>query len=298
MFDSFVASGGSPRAAFAAALLLTLSPPLLIFSILFFTELVSALVCLAVFRRLTLDAQGSTWRWLVTGAATGFLFLLHAKNIGLVIPLFAIALLHLRRRSAWRQAAVFAAGVVALVLLRTAINYHFWGGWLTGPHARLSASADSASILTLPFTRLAGFLIDQEYGLLIYAPVYVLATTGFIALLRQHRELALRIFLVAGFYVLLLLLPVTNVHGWRGGWNPPGRFLTPVLPLVGVAVFSGLRTGRLPVVATICAAQIVIDGYIWQHPKILWNDGDGRAAFCERLGEEVCRSLPTITPRE
>ena len=32
---------------------------------------------------------------------------------------------------------------------------------------------------------------------------------------------------------------------------------------------------------------------MWQHPKVLWNDGDRRAAFCEQLGDRVCDRLPS-----
>jgi hypothetical protein len=33
------------------------------------------------------------------------------------------------------------------------------------------------------------------------------------------------------------------------------------------------------VVIALTIAQIVIDGYLWQFPKALWNDGDGASAF-------------------
>ena len=52
MFDALVALGASTRAASGTAALLMLSPPLLIFSVLFFTELLSALLCFLVFYRI------------------------------------------------------------------------------------------------------------------------------------------------------------------------------------------------------------------------------------------------------
>ena len=65
MFDAFVVLGGSTRAAFGAAALLTLSPPLLIFSVLFFTELLSALVCFLVFYQMNLrDVRGTAYWWM------------------------------------------------------------------------------------------------------------------------------------------------------------------------------------------------------------------------------------------
>ena len=48
---------------------------------------------------------------------------------------------------------------------------------------------------------------------------------------------------------------------------------------------------------TVVTLQIAISVYAWQHPKILWNDGDGRAAFCVELGERRARYLPSLARR-
>jgi hypothetical protein len=58
--------------------------------------------------------------------------------------------------------------------------------------------------------------------------------------------------------------------------------------------YKGLNVHLLVV---IIALQIVIDAYAWQHPKNLWNDGDGVAAACARGGVPVCRYLPSFTGR-
>ncbi len=112
LFDALVALGASDGAALGTAALLMLSPPLLIFSVLFFTELLSALVCFAIFYSICFrDSRGAA-RWWWIGCATGFLFLLHAKNVGLIIPLTALAL-HipwLRDPLRRREAVAFVRG--------------------------------------------------------------------------------------------------------------------------------------------------------------------------------------------
>jgi hypothetical protein len=299
MFDTFLALGGSTRAAFGTALLLTLSPPLLIFSILFFTELLSAVVCFVVFRRLTMERVIGPWAWAITGGLIGLLFLVHARNIGLIVPLAAVGFQRLRDPSATRQEWIgFAGGLAALLFLRTIVNYEFWGTLMTTPHARLGGWPGFAHFFATIGTRAAGMVIDQEYGLLVYAPIYLLTITGTFALARERTGLARIIIAIVGFYVLLILLPLTNVHGWTGGWSPPARFLTPVVPLLGVAVFAGVRTGTSAAIVVLVATQIVIDACVWQKPKLLWNDGDGRAAFCDELGANVCRALPSLAPRD
>jgi hypothetical protein len=297
MFDTFRELGASRGSALATTALLVLSPPLLIFSILFFTELLSALLCFLVFRRACLSDTRGTPAWTLLGLATGFLFLLHAKNIGLVVPLAALALASLGAADRRREALAFTLATLAMIALRTAINYAFWGSWISGPHARWSGWPGSTELIREPAVRLAGLLVDQEFGLLPYGPIYVLAAIGIVSLWRVRRDLAAALALVVVFYVGLIVCPLTNVHGWMGGWNPAARFLTPIVPLLGILVYAGLRATRGVVATLVVAVQVVISAYAWQHPKILWNDGNGRAAFCEITGSRVCALLPSLVPR-
>ena len=297
LFDALVTLGASAGAALGTAALLMLSPPLLIFSVLFFTELLSALVCFAIFSGICLRESRGTARWWWLGCATGFLFLLHARNVGLVIPLTALALhaLHgLRDPLRRREAVAFVSGTALLVAVRVAVNYVFWGAFLSGPHARPGEWPGWGSLIGEMATRLAGLLVDQEFGILIYAPMYALVIWGAVSLVRAKRDLAFSIFLVVGVYVGLLICPLTNAHGWAGGWNPAARFLTPITPLLGVCVFAGLRTAPRAIAVSVVTLQVAVSAYAWQHPKILWNDGDGRAAFCEPLGERICAYLPSL----
>jgi hypothetical protein len=295
LFDALVALGASARAALGTAALLALSPPLVIFSILFFTELLSALLSFGVFYRIALsDTRGTAfWWWL--GCLTGFMFLLHARNIGLTIPLAALALYRLRDPLRRREAAAFMLGTVVLVAIRAGVNYSFWGALVSGPHARFAGWPGGAALIGEMTTRTIGLLVDQEFGLLIYAPVYALALWGSRALMKTRRNVALSLFAIVGCYVALIICPLTNVHGWTGGWNPAARFLTPIAPLLGLFVFAGLRAAPRSIAVAVVTLQIAISAYAWQHPKILWNVGDGRAAFCEELGR-VCGYLPSLAP--
>lgn len=280
LFDALVHLGTPPRTAFGGTLLVMLSPPLLIFSVLFFTELLSALLVFYVFRSVAIDPARGVARWAITGAVTGFLFLVHARNIGFVVPLALLAAAELRRGTGRRNEAIaYAAALAVALTLRTFLNERFWGAWIAGPHARAGDWPGAAALASESAERLKGLLFDQEFGLLPYAPIYLLAIAGAAALARSRRDVLIGIAFVVAVYVGMIVCPITNVHGWTGGWSPAGRFLTPALPLIGLLVAAGLRP--LPRVLAIAAIvlQIVIDAYVWQHPKILWNDGDGRAAF-------------------
>jgi hypothetical protein len=292
LFDAFVLLGVPTRSAAATAALVMLSPPVLIFSILFFTELPAAALALFVFRRTVMTPPAGVVPWAVTGAATGFLFLLHARNAGLVAAFLALGLAATFRQRRAPHAAAFAAGAAVLLAIRTAINHLFWGTWVTTPHAALGELRGIIETANVAGTRLAGLLVDQEFGLLVYAPFLVLAPLGLV--LMRPRPIARAVMLAGACYLGLILWPVTNVHGWQGGWNPAGRFMLPLVPLAALALPAAFAAIPRAVLVVLLALQIFLDGYLWQNPKDLWNDGDGRAAICGRSGAGVCQWLPAV----
>jgi hypothetical protein len=297
MFDLFTATGSTPRIAFWTALLISLSPPLLILGILFFTEVMSALLCLWIFRQVVLHSDAGASRWTIAGAAAGFMLLVHIRNVGIVVMLVGLAAMRLRHARLGARAG-FVLSLAACVAIRTALNYRFWGSLVTGPHAHGGGWPGAPEAARVVSTRLAGLFLDQEFGLLIYAPVFLLAVVGFIALARTRPAIMRAALAIIACYLLTIVLPMTNVQGWTGGWSPAARFLAPVVPLLGIGVAAAIPVVPRALLVALVALQITIDAYAWQHPKNLWNDGDGVAAVCARGGLTVCRFLPSFTARD
>ena len=284
--------GSSDRHAFTWALLFALSPPILSYSFLFFTELPSALITLVAFRRLTVRPVRTPAMAAALGGLVGLLLLLHARNVGIVAGLVLVAALAARRTRSARTLAAFVAGVSTGALARGATTWFLWGTPFTSPLARPGAIASASETLFEIFTRATGLLFDREFGLLAYAPVYLLAAPGLILLARRGDPPARDLFVVMASYLVPVLLPMTNIWGWQGGFAPAARFLVPVAALLWVAVHSyavrAVKAGRALVIALL-AVQVAIDAYVWQFPKTLWNDGDGMSTF------RWARWLPTWT---
>jgi hypothetical protein len=294
LFHGLLAAGVERRAALQWAALIVLSSPVLVMSVSFFTEIVSAALCFFVFTRLAQDKAQHARTLMLCGIATGFLLLVHARNAGLVIGLLALGAWLFARRRAAANLAAFAAGFTLLFAIRTLINFRFWGTWLTTPHAR-PGEWDGFGALFAEFgRRAAGMLVDQEYGLLPYAPIFLLVPGGLAILARSNRQLFAAISLVAGGYLFLVLLPLTNAHGWTGGWSPAARFWVPIVPLLALCIVAAAQ--RLPrvLVAMLVILQVLLNAYVWQNPKSAWNDGDGIAAVCARTGSTFCRYLPSF----
>jgi hypothetical protein len=295
LYDAMRALGGPSaraRGAFAATLLVMASPPLVAYSTLFFTELTSAVLAFYAFTRLTFRPASTIPAWIATAAAIGLLLLVHVRNVGLVLGLTLVAVRVLRQRGTRRDAMAFGAALGGMLALRTLINLYLWDAWMTTPHAAAGEWGGWGAALRLSGLRLVALLIDQEYGLLIYAPIYVLAIVGLPLLEKRAPPVAGAFLIVAGCYLAFVLFPLTNAHGWSGQWCPAGRFLTPIVPLLALPVVLTLKAAPRAT-AVLVAAQIALSVIWWQNPKLLWNDGDGKAAFCTRVGNPVCGRLPT-----
>lgn len=293
LLEIFSALSVTSGREFAWALLMVLSPPIMSHSFLFFTEIVSAFIALSVFiwlRRWPEKGVVPLFRrdlveGLLAGAALGFLFLVHARNVGLIAGLLAVALVRARRSSDRRLLVAFLGGAAVLFAVRTAVNYHFWGTWITTPQARVGEVAGWESFVVESVTRISGWLFDQEHGLLPYAPIYLLAPAGWLALWKRDRGLCAELSIVIAAYVVVMTIPQLNAHGWRGGWSPAGRFLLPVAPFLAVLAFAAVaHIQRLPIIVlALVIVQVCFDAVIWHDPHLLWNDGIGTSALLKFL---------------
>lgn len=294
--DTLVDQDVAARAASLWAILVALSPPLLVMSFLFFTELLSALFCLAAFRVLTTTAPRRTAVLIGAGLLAGLLVLVHIRNIGLVTALCVVAVASAPKQGRSASLAWFAAGLLPLLVLRTVINYLFWGAVATSPHARAGEWTGVTETLLEVGRRTAGLLVDQEFGLLPYAPLYLLAAFGMVALVRRRSARAAHASLILLAYVFTIVFPPINAHGWTGGWSPAARFLTPVIPLLAIGLAGSSSLIPRALIVAFVTVQIGLNAYFWQNPKNLWNDGDGTAAVCARGSYEFCGYIPSLVP--
>jgi hypothetical protein len=294
-FEASAALTGQRTWAFIWTLLWALSPPILTHSYIFLTEIPSALIALFVFvRRDDLKGTHPVRRGVVLGLLTGLLFLIHVRNIGLVLALTALILW--RVRATLTRASGFLAGLAILGAIKVAINFRFWGAPLMNPHEHLGAWPGLAPFVSQSLTSLMGLLIDARHGLLLVAPIFLLAPAAWILIKRQSRATAHELLFVAAAYLVFVINPVTNIHGWRGGWSPAARFLVPIVSFAALAVpvlFTVRR--RALIVGGVIALQLVISAYLWGHPMQQWSEGPGPAAFVQALaGSSVAGAIPPV----
>jgi hypothetical protein len=136
-----------------------------------------------------------------------------------------------------------------------------------------------------------GLLLDQEHGLLPYAPLYVVAPVGLVLMwLSGKRTIVL---LVTATFLTYFFL-VASWHCWWGGWCFPARFLTTVSPVLALpigyvcrAVFCSGWVGvpLAPLVAAIAFGGVALGGFGMEDPFYrLLNDRDGAANLFLDIG--------------
>ena len=267
-------------------LLFVLSPPLLSHSYLFFTEIPTACVVTVCWLALDTPFQQSRVRTALLGSAVGFLLLLHIRNVGLVLALTGLFIAKVLRGER-RLAGVFwcLAPVAGFAAIRTFVTFVFWGTLVTSPHAAPVAVAGAGATVVEIVTRVFGLLIDQEHGLLAYAPVYLLIIPGALITRKTNRRRFRDACVLVAAYLIPVLMPAINKHGWDGGWSPAARFLVPITPILFVLAFGYVaRLKRVPrVLLVLFLAQVLLDLVYWSHPKLLWNFGTGKSALAEFL---------------
>lgn len=263
-------------AAVAAALALTL--PLAPYAFLLFPEIPAALLLVYAVRRLS-AATNSELQLLLAGLATGFLPWLHQRFAPTSAALAAALLLRYARRRRWDELTTALTPVVVLGSLLVAYNLWLYRSPLqdTRDHAGFS---DLAGTLNGAF----GLLLDAQWGLLIAAPVYLLALVGAPRWWRAAPDTA-RLTVLA---LLPYLALVAAYRVWWGEWGPPARYLVPVVPLAAGALALLLeRAGSVPralfVFGLLWSALLTLVGLA--DPQRLYHHPDGWNRLAARAGE-------------
>jgi len=283
---------GADEDAALLAFVATVGPPVFFYTHFIYTEVVCAFA-IALALALLLSSPGPA------GAAVAALALsalpwLHVKVALVSVVLGVYALVHFRGRA--RLAFGATAGAMALVYFG-----YFWVIFgRPDPFALYGSRIPKPIARMTPGRTLLGVFLDGGFGLLVYAPVFVLGLAGLRRLLgRSRRDL-----LAFGLTIIAVMVPVLAWKNWWG-FSPPGRFLVPLVPVLALAAAArvtqrptfGLARWRWPLAASGMALALLMSVEPREMRMIHTRDGDLRVF--DRLGSQVspARYLPRLTSR-
>lgn len=233
-------AGLKPGPAAAAVGLVLASAPVLIASRQVFPD-VAAMLLLAIGLRLLAALEARPWSAGLGLLLVAALMALVKVRLGLLGAglILAGALDLAAARLGWRRALALAlAGALGLGVAAWLGYPEYWPRAAAAPLAQaleqIKRYAASPWDPVLIFIR--GVAVDQNYGVLPAAPIFLLALAGVPAALRFRRRISLHVLLPTLLYLAVICL--TRWQQWYGGFSGPGRFVAVLLP--GAALFLGL----------------------------------------------------------
>ncbi len=225
MFLLAVTSGATPQGAAVIAVMLAVSMPIAPYSVLLFPEVPAALLLIYAIRRLS-EPANTRMQWWLIGTALGFLPWLHQRFVPTTVVLVVIALVRL-----WNARNTVNAVVSLIPIAASGFGLIGYNLWLY--RSPIQDSADHAGFNGISGTINAvfGLLLDAQWGLIIVAPIYVIALAA-VPLWIRESTLAR----VAAVASLPYILVVASYRVWWGEWGPAARYLVPIVPLAAGAI--------------------------------------------------------------
>ena len=277
-----------------------LTVPFVPHSWLIFPEMAGALLMAwaALWLYAPLPSRARTWIW--RGLALAILPWLHTKLVILLAAMVAVLLLRV-----WRTPKAAAALVTPAIVSVTLWIYSFY--LLYGVFDPQIPYGDFPKLYVL-FANIPrgvlGLLFDQKFGLLMYAPIYVIAMAGSWMTLRRPE---LRLFGIALLATVgAFVASSTRMYMWWGGSSAPARFLVPILPFVApfVAVaFDGMRSAEARAASAlllILSLAVAAAGVMSPQRFMLFSAPHGLATMVEAAqgGSPLAYLLPAFTEGE
>ena len=288
-----------PAVGVLTALAIGLSVPFVPYAWSVFPEMAGAAIVAWAVLWVVSDKQVTPAQWMARGVCLALLPWLHTKFIIFLAGFTMVLLLRHARAGTLNTAAAALGPVVLSVAAWFASFYVIYG--TPNPEAPYGASVrDSVKLENVP-RGVLGLLFDQKFGLLVYAPIYLLVPIGWWLALRDRRwrwpVTALAAVAVA------FVASTARFYMWWGGWSGPARFLVPVLPLVAPAMALASARARgtrwqLPIAAlvglslTIALVSAVVPGQL-----LLFSEAHGVGRLVERMqgAAPLTATLPTFT---
>ena len=235
-----VATLNAPGAATFAWAAIALSAPFTFNTFTVYPEIAAAVAVMFAMTTSVMPNAGLA-RWSAAGIAIASLPWLSTKYAPMSVAVLLVVCFRLRTASGGRTRMTYRLGAVVGIYVISLVAWFafFYAIWGTPLPMAPYGSLVQTTPLNLRFGA-PGLLFDQEYGLLAYAPVYILAGTGLYQMWRSGGELRRQALEIAFIFAALLLM-VGAFGIWWGGTSAPARPIASGLPLLMLPIAAAFR---------------------------------------------------------
>jgi hypothetical protein len=285
----------STRVAVITVLAFSATAPLAMYGTQVYPELPAALVVAIAIAALTGDIKPKLV--VLTVASIVALPWLSVKYAPVAAALAVVAALRWWRAGN-RDAVLFGGGVLALAgALFLGVHQAWYGGWTAYASGDHFVNNGEFSVVGLNpnfggrATRLIGLLIDRDFGLAAWSPVFLLAIPAFATFVRRRPDAwdVLVIPLAVGWFNATFV--ALTMHGWW--W--PGRQTVIVLPCVALAVAWWAAPSRAAVWAVGVLGAIGASIYAWLIAQAVVGDLTTVVTF-ETITHPLVRAWRVLLP--
>jgi hypothetical protein len=276
-------------------LILLLTPILSVYAYLVYPEMIGALIVIWTVRQLISHYSSLIVPAAISAIALAVLPWLSARFIPIALFLLAWKI--------WRERSIRKQLLISIgVIIGSLIGYFVVNAWLSGGTA--GAIDFNTGSIPLGFQGIAierilrgliGWWLDQQRGVLIYSPVYIIALIGLPWLWRRLRW--------SGIAILApLLIAYLSAVAWGGfwvGWEISARYLVVGLPLLAAPLALALiylRHIAFRALAIITFAIAVLNTVMLINSPGLWGYRESIVLFYDRQTSiDLWRWLPAMS---
>lgn len=222
------------------------------------------------------------------GTALAILPWLHSRFAILAAALGLLIVVRLAQRGgAIATIAKFLAVPVIAGLAWFAYFYLIWGS----PSPAAPYGADTSTSAAYILRGLIGLLVDQQFGVLTTAPIYVMAIAGAVLILMKQPRLAIELTVIVVPYAIA----VASYAMWWAGAAAPARFVVSILPLAALPIAMIWPKSRAiaGVLLLVSIALIAPRAFI-ESGRFIYNNRSGIDATVQWLTSSI--DLPSALP--
>lgn len=283
---------GSISGAWVGATAVAGTAPYFFHTFTIYPEIIGGLLVTAAAWLLLNLSEGrplATRTLIAAGSSLAILPWLHSRFAVLAGLFGAIVVIRLATQS--RATAKILAFLAVPMLSAAGWFAFFWSIW-GSPSPMAPYGADTSTSASYILRGLIGLLVDQQYGVLTTAPVYLIAIAGLPELFRKRPRLTTELLIV----VMAYAVTVASYQMWWAGSAAPARFLVSILPLAAlpIAVFASSSSRTFAVLLLLVSVSLVVPRAVIESGRFIFNSRAPLDATIEWLSHIV--ALPSALP--